>query len=174
MKVKNISLKVLQRNGFAIHPENVLLAMLSDECEEVRRKAINKILSLRGFLEDFIVDEDGSWAGTAIEGNISSSEDEDDAEGPSKSVRIFKVPSLLNTKAKVYYKLINLDGDDVSEPSATIHLSVEQLQNMYKTKYELDIPCHNQAVERHIKVVTEASMLVCGFERRDGLIRQKT
>ena len=50
---------------------------------------------------------------------------------------------------------------------------IEQLQNMYKTKYELDIPCHNQAVERHIKVVTEASMLVYGFERRDGLIRQK-
>ena len=83
------------------------------------------------------------------------------------------MPSLLNTKAKVYYKLIDLDGDDVSEPPATIHLSIEQLQNMYKTKYKLELPCHNQAVKRRIKVVTEASMLVCGFERRDGLIRQK-
>ena len=82
-------------------------------------------------LQDFSIDEDGSWAGTEIDANIPSSEDEDDAGGPSKSVRVFKVPSLLNTKAKVYYKLIDLDGDDVSEPPATLHLSTEQLQNMY-------------------------------------------
>ena len=91
-------------------------------------------------------------------------EDEDHAEGPSKSVRIFKVPSMLNTKAKVYYKLIDLDGADVSEPPATLHLSTEQLQNMYTSKLELELPCHNQAVERHVKVVTEASMMVCGFK----------
>ena len=171
-KVKKILLKVLQRNGFSIHSENVLLAMLADKHEEVRRKAVNKILALRGVLPDFSLD-DGSWAGTEIDGNVSSSEDEDHAEGPSKSVRIFKVPSMLNTKAKVYYKLIDLDGADVSEPPATLHLSTEQLQNMYTSKLELELPCHNQAVERHVKVVTEASMMVCGFERRDGLIRQK-
>ena len=37
----------------------------------------------------------------------------------------------------------------------------------------LEHPCHNQAVERHIKLVTEASAAVTGFEKRDGLIRQK-
>ena len=52
--------------------------MLSDASEEVRRKAINKILALQGVLQDFIVDEAGSWIGTAIDANISSSEDEDD------------------------------------------------------------------------------------------------
>jgi len=36
----------------------------------------------------------------------------------------------------------------------------------------LQHPCHNQAVERHVKLVTEASV-VTGYEKRDGMIRQK-
>ena len=83
------------------------------------------------------------------------------------------MPSTINIKAKAYYKLIDLDDQDVTEPPAVSHLSNEHLQSIYGKKLELKIPCHNQAVERHIKVVTEASMLVSGFERRDGLIRQK-
>ena len=38
---------------------------------------------------------------------------------------------------------------------------------------QLDHPCHKQCVERHVKMVTEAAAQVKGFERRDGLIRQK-
>ena len=38
---------------------------------------------------------------------------------------------------------------------------------------QLDHPCHNQCVERHVKMVTEAAAQVERFERRDGLIRQK-
>ena len=53
------------------------------------------------------------------------------------------------------------------------HLSNEHIKNIYGKKFELKMPCHNQAVERHIKVVTEVSMLVSVFERRDGFIRQK-
>ena len=38
---------------------------------------------------------------------------------------------------------------------------------MRYTKY----PCHTQAVERVIKLVTEAAAAVSGQERRDGYIR---
>ena len=34
-------------------------------------------------------------------------------------------------------------------------------------------PCRNQAVERHVKLVTEAATIVEGFSRRDGMIGQK-
>ena len=34
-------------------------------------------------------------------------------------------------------------------------------------------PCHNQAVERHVTLVTEAANSVEGFLRRHGMIRQK-
>ena len=35
----------------------------------------------------------------------------------------------------------------------------------------LNHPCHNQGVERHVKLVTEASVSVAGHEKRDGSIR---
>jgi hypothetical protein len=34
-------------------------------------------------------------------------------------------------------------------------------------------PCHSQAVERCVKLVTEATAAVCGNEARDGFIRSK-
>jgi len=34
-------------------------------------------------------------------------------------------------------------------------------------------PCHNQTVERHVKLVTETSAQVAKFEQRDGIIKQK-
>ena len=40
-------------------------------------------------------------------------------------------------------------------------------------KLAVDHPCHNQAAERHVKLITEASLRVARFERRDGMILQK-
>lgn len=37
----------------------------------------------------------------------------------------------------------------------------------------LQYPCHSQAVERCVKLVTEASLKVCGPEARDGFIRSR-
>lgn len=34
-------------------------------------------------------------------------------------------------------------------------------------------PCHTQAVERCVKLVTEASLALCGPEARDGFIRTR-
>lgn len=34
-------------------------------------------------------------------------------------------------------------------------------------------PCHTQAVERCVKIVTEASLAVCGEVSRDGFIRSR-
>lgn len=49
-----------------------------------------------------------------------------------------------------------------------------ELKSMIETGCILEIasfPCHSQAVERHIKLVTEASVSVCGEKPRDGFIR---
>ena len=35
------------------------------------------------------------------------------------------------------------------------------------------LPCHTQAVERFVKLITEVSSLVCGQNSRDGFIRSK-
>jgi len=34
-------------------------------------------------------------------------------------------------------------------------------------------PCHTQAVERHVKLVTEAAKAVCGQKSQDGFIRAR-
>jgi len=35
------------------------------------------------------------------------------------------------------------------------------------------VPCHTQAVERAVKLVTEASMSVCGETARNGFIKNR-
>ena len=42
-KSRSIALKVVQRNTFFAHPENVLLGVLGDENEKIKRLAVNKI-----------------------------------------------------------------------------------------------------------------------------------
>ena len=59
------------------------------------------------------------------------------------------------------------------EPSATTCMSNNALQQQATNKLELNYPCHNQAVERHNQLVTEAATAVESFDRRDGMIRQK-
>ena len=55
----------------------------------------------------------------------------------------------------------------------TEYLTDAELEECREKPLILFHPCHNQTVERHVKLVTEASALVSGFQRRDGLIRRK-
>ena len=79
----------------------------------------------------------------------------------------------INTKAKVYYKPVNLGDPDICEPPVISGLTDEELQNVRNQKLLLPYPCHTQAVERKIKVVSECSAQVVERKRVDGLVRQK-
>ena len=46
-KVRDISMKVLQRNAYFAHSESVILGMLAEDDENIRRRAVDKILELR-------------------------------------------------------------------------------------------------------------------------------
>ena len=49
-----------------------------------------------------------------------------------------------------------------------------EVERIRENKLILKQPFHNQpSIECHVKLVTEASTAVAGFERRDGLIDQK-
>ena len=50
---KNICYKVIDNNSYFAHGESILIGMLADDNEEVRRKAVNKVLYLKGLIEDF-------------------------------------------------------------------------------------------------------------------------
>ena len=63
--------------------------------------------------------------------------------------------------------------DEITEPPAIKYLNEENLNQLKSNALKLMHPCHNQAVERHVKLVSEAALQVTWFERCDGYIRQK-
>ena len=90
-------------------------------------------------------------------------------------VRTFKIPKL-NFEAKEYTEIIHWPSCEVTEPPVISSTSNEELQKIIETGEYIKIPkfpCHTQAVERNIKLVTESSTAVCGQSRRDGYIRAK-
>ncbi|CAH2098786.1 unnamed protein product [Euphydryas editha] len=145
-RLKKIIDIVIQRNAYFAHPENILLAMLGDERQMIREKAVNLILQTR-------------------QENVSSAE--------VAEVRSFNVPPL-NMNAKDYTEMIDWKKIEVTEPPLIKDLNEDDLRNIIENGLKSDIlayPCHNQSVERSIKLVTEASSKVCSSTSRDGFIR---
>ncbi|ESN93198.1 hypothetical protein HELRODRAFT_181119 [Helobdella robusta] len=92
-----------------------------------------------------------------------------------KKVREFKLPEL-KIDASSYYVLIDWAVEKITEPPLTMKYSDIEISNDISSKCLLEIekyPCHTQAVERCVKLVTEASISVCGPEARDGFIRTR-
>ena len=56
--------------------------------------------------------------------------------------------------------------DEIIEPPAIRHLNEENLNQLKSNALKLIHPCYNQAVERHVKLVSE----VTSFERHDEYI----
>ena len=88
------------------------------------------------------------------------------------NVRKFMIPKI-NTNAKTYCSLSSLSLKDMHEPPALKHILNKKIEAFQRHKLNLEHPCHNQAVKRYIKLVSEASAAVAVFKYKDGLIRQK-
>jgi hypothetical protein len=135
--------KCIQKNAFFAHPENVLLAMVVDERKEIRELAARRIKEAR--------------------------------KSNSKEIRKFHLPNI-NVDADEYYNLLDWQHFPRTEPPMLMTASDDEIDAAIdmSQKWTLDnIPCHTQAVKRHICVVTEAAAAVCGDLRRDGYIRAK-
>lgn len=88
----------------------------------------------------------------------------------SNEVRQFVVPSI-NYSATDYVDMI--DWKEVYEPPVTMKLSDEELAKLRDIPLTLHYPNHTQIVERCIKLVSDASKAVYGFDARDGFIRAR-
>lgn len=145
-ELKKVVDPVLQRNGYYGHPENLLLAMLADERKHIRELGLRRILKCR----------------------------QDKHNG--NQVRQFQIPKF-NFNADDYIDLVDWQSISVTEPPLTANILKSDLVEMISdVPAEIEIlkfPCHSQAVERHVKLVTEASAAVCGYEARDGFIRSR-
>lgn len=137
--------KVLQRNCFALHEENLILSMLFDKDKNVRIMAVQQIINIR--------------------------------ETGSKSIRYFKLPRI-NFDALNYYDTVDWSTAK-TEPPLIKNFSVDDLWDMVHlymkssifNSYIRLLPCHNQAVERCVRVVTEASQRVTSHKNREGVIK---
>jgi hypothetical protein len=126
-----------------VHPENIILSMITDDKPFIRELAWRKIKKARG------------------------------ANESSDTVREFKLPKI-NKECTEYYNLICWQSTNITEPPSTMTVSDLDLQQFIEDKHFFDIkkyPLHTQAVERAIKVVSEASAKVCGQESREGYIQ---
>jgi len=150
-------MKVLQRNAYFAHSENVILGMLAEDDENIHQRAVDKILELRS----------EASATTDMESSTLESSRKD-------VVQQFKAPKV-NVEATHFYELTNLDSiKDICQPPAVMDLDDALIAQMLtKPLLVLQHPCHNQAVERHVKLVTEAALVVTEYEKRDGMIHQK-
>ncbi|ESO05232.1 hypothetical protein HELRODRAFT_171587 [Helobdella robusta] len=96
------------------------------------------------------------------------------APGEGK-IRKFQCPSL-NFEAAEYYCLLNWQDVPRTSPPMLRDINDDKIEAAIKVPRKWTLkkyPCHNQSVERHVKLVTEASSPVCGALRRDGYIRAK-
>ena len=75
--------------------------------------------------------------------------------------------------------MIDWQKTPMTEPPIVMDIDEDTLLTMIR-EYDtprLDFaryPCHTQAVERHIKQVTEASELACGPEKPGGFVRARS
>ena len=135
---------VIQRNGYFGRVENLLLSMITDERPRIRELSLRRILKARRYKRT--------------------------------SIRTFKVPNL-NLSGDDYIDLIDWQSTEaISEPPVASGISDDDLLKFINKKKTPSVafprlPCHIQAVERCIKMVTKASAAVCGAERRDGYIK---
>lgn len=82
----------------------------------------------------------------------------------NKKQRQFVIPEL-NFDVESYTEMINWHKTGETEPPVLKGVDLDEL-NIDMLQY----PCHTQAVERCVKLVTEASSKVCGEENREGYI----
>lgn len=62
------------------------------------------------------------------------------------------------------------------ETPATLNLSDEDIKRLIERGSQFEtgkLPCHSQAVERHVRSVAEASLATCGEEARDRFIHSR-
>lgn len=137
---------VIERNAFFAHPENLLLRMIVDERKHIRELGFRRIIKAR---------------------MLASKPD---------SIRNFQPPKI-NFQANDYTDIIDWNTTVLTPPPLLRRVSDDEIWAKITVGETADdwnfgkFPCHTQAVERCVKLVTESSQKVVGANNRDGFIR---
>ena len=162
-----------QQQQFFAHSENILVLMLGNSDESVRRKAVNIITKLREngkqVSEGELTEEFNNNVDVSDE-MIESSFNMFKYLPMDKSVKVVKKP-IANFKASSYHEMTPSQWR--TQPPILKQYNNIFIRSLEQIPLRLDFECHSQNIERHVKSITEAAAAVCGHNRRDGNIRNK-
>ncbi|KAE8741305.1 hypothetical protein FOCC_FOCC013159 [Frankliniella occidentalis] len=147
-KLKAIVDPVIERNAFALHPENLLVTMLRDTRQQVRQRSVTMLLKAR----------------------------QADQKNLGVRVRDYRPPKI-NFDAQDYPDLIDWKQVKVTFPPVLRRFTNSDLEQAVNNPDFLEenlppFPCHTQAVERTVQLVSKASKKVTGQDGRDGAYRK--
>ena len=139
--LKEIVYNCMKRNSFFGHSENIILNLLTHSELETRQMGLS-IYEIA--LENF-----------------------------ESNNRHFQLPPL-NCCANSLIELLDVPAL-WSPPPILSQFTKDKVKNLaisgQMCALFCEIPCHSQAVERHVCLVSKASKAVCGEDKRDGMIR---
>ena len=138
----------LNQNGFFLHHENVLMAMICSTDIKERRVAIEKILSLRHE--------------SLTNSNYSS-----------KPISVFHPKDYkVNFDAKDLESLNQVPLSEAKyEPAPTKIFSDDEIKSFLYFPLDLNIPLSSVAVERAVKDTTRAARMAGNEEERNGVVQ---
>lgn len=133
-------------NSYYFHPENVLIAMISEGEKSVRRGAYAKIIECRRHRAD------------------------------SEHLRIFAKPqgAQLDFKADTYFNILLWPKIEISEPPYTKRFTIEELETFMDSDSAIilpEIPLHTQKCENNMQALTESVAAVA--INQEGYMRNK-
>ena len=150
-RTQQIMFPIIKRNGYFAHHENIMIGLINDDKKDMRKLGWRRILKAR----------QGS---------------------KNKNIRVYEIPDI-NFQAGSYHDMVDWNIN-ITEPPLTTYISDEDIFQYIETgdlprisaislgsTTMNNIPCHSQAVERNVKLVTEASQNVVGQISRDGYIK---
>ncbi|GBO02834.1 hypothetical protein AVEN_79765-1 [Araneus ventricosus] len=145
--LKDVVAGVICRNSFFAHPGIILLCMLKDERPHIRELAARRIIKSR------------------------------ESSSNGKSVCVF-LPPKLNFEGTNYTEMIDWSSITITSQPILSDISTDVFRSIVSDKKNpewnfVHFPCHTQVVERCVKLVTETTAEVYGFQNRDGFIRSK-
>src|SRR6218665_1975927 len=95
------------------------------------------------------------------------------ASNSTTTVRQFRDPKL-NFEAEDYTELVDWQSIDRYSPPVMKDMSDSEIITFVESRVDYPrFPCHTQGTERCIKLVMQATAVVCGEERRDGFINAR-
>ena len=145
---------VIERGFFWAHPEQLLLGCLGSSDEDVRARAVAKIIAVR----------QGEGQGQALKDKGRK------RKRAESDVRIFHLPKP-NYDATHFSEMIFWDQESITEPPLLRDYSNDQIRAFEKEPLEVLIPSNSQHVERCIQLMARNTTKSSNPTVRDGLCK---